>query len=478
MNLAIRHPDGREEVLYEPTPKQLEFHERTEPNVLFFGGRGSGKSMALRWEAHIRAMSTPNFRYVILRRNFPELEKSHLVHIPREVRLLGAEYVQNSKQIRYPNGSLGFFSHCAGEEDVLNLLGSEFYWMGVDELSTFPWEMFTKLAISVRVPKGLGITAFVRATTNPLGPSADEINRYFVEKDITYEEDPTYDPAEWCSIKANAKDNPHLDLDQYAKRFVGIPEHVRKAWIDGDFVLENALFDVRPKILVKQTDGTERLEPYHYVDSLDLDSVIKNAQIYRSIDLGWFPDPTYVLWIAHLGSRIIAFNEKILYKTVAADVARIIKEEDEKMGVRRVVNTYCDPVMDINTSHDVHTIKDILESKGIPLEVSINNREMFASSIHSALQGEAGPNLPKLQIWTKGCPYLAKSLPKQRYDVDHPLRLGNQKDDHPAVTLAYFLISSAAVDRVTAQSQISVRPWMKPRGPSRWTLGSENVRDK
>ena len=68
LRIALTDANGVETVLYEPRPKQQEFHARTEPNVLFWGGRGSGKSMALRWEAHARALSHPGFTYVILRR--------------------------------------------------------------------------------------------------------------------------------------------------------------------------------------------------------------------------------------------------------------------------------------------------------------------------------------------------------------------------------------------------------------------------
>lgn len=475
VSVKLDLPDGTFDILYDPHPKQLELHERTEPNVLMYGGRGSGKSLALRWEAHMRALSTPNFKYCILRRTHPELQKSHLMFINAEMKKLGGYYHHTDKIAYYPNGSKGFFSHCAGDEDVLNLLSAEFYWMGFDELSTFEWEMFTKLSASVRVAEDSNLIAMVRACTNPLGPSAEQINRYFKDQDITIEEDPDYNPADWYAIQANISDNPSIDSTQYMKRFSGLPEHVRKAWVEGEFALENALFDVLPrtKALI---DGVEKTIPYHFINSLDLASLIKNSQIYRAIDIGWFPDPTYVLWIAHLGNRYIAFHEKIMYKTIAPDIANLIKEEDKLLGIKRVVITYCDPTMDLNTVSDVHTVKDMIEMKGVPLECSVNNREMFASHIHAALGAVAGPNLPKLQIYVPGCPYLAKSLPKQRYDMKHPLKLADQKDDHPAVTLAYFLISSGAMDRQELTSQSLVRPWMKDKTSGRWILGKENVK--
>lgn len=228
--------------------------------------------MALRMEAHSRALANEGYVYCVLRRKYPELEKSHLVYLPAEMKKLGGYYNHSKKKAFYPNGSVGVFSQCADDEDVLNLLSAQFSWMGFDELSTFDWDKFTKLSASVRVTKDSGLIAMVRGCTNPLGPSAGDINRYFVNKDVTAEEDENYNPDDWFAIKANAIDNPHLDIDQYMKRFSGQAAHVRKAWVDGDFVLENALFDFRPTALIEDEDGNPKVIPYHVIHSLPTSS--------------------------------------------------------------------------------------------------------------------------------------------------------------------------------------------------------------
>jgi phage terminase large subunit len=463
--LSIVGENGQEEILYEPTPKQLEFHSRIEPNVLLWGNRGGGKSVALRWEAHTRALAHPGFHYCILRKTYPELEKSHLIFIQGEMKKLGGYYNQTQKKAYYPNGSIGFFSHCSGEEDVLNLLSSQFGWMGFDELSTFDWDHFTRLATSVRVTKDSGLTAMVRACTNPLGPSAEDIMHYFVDKDVDPEDDADYNPADWAAVKIGMEDNIHIDKEQYVKRFSGLASHVRKAWLDGEFILENALFDVRK---------------CHFVESVPrLDEVLKGAQIYRTYDHGYYPDPAICLWIAHFGNKFLVFHEKLWYKKVAAEIADEIKEETREMGIDRTVITYCDPTIDLNTGADIRTIKDIIEDKGVPLECSVNSRELYAASIHAALAAESAPGEPKLQIYTRGAPYLAKTLPKQRYDPKHPLRMANTKTDHAAVALAYFLISSGAMDRIAIGDPTAAqsRRWMKPKNTERWVLGRNNVRD-
>lgn len=475
------------EVIYCPSQKQDEYHKSSAPNVLFYGGRGSGKSLCGRWDAHMRALTYPNFKYCILRRNYPELEKSHLIDIPREMRMLGGEWNAGSKQARYPNGSVGFFSHCQDEKDVLNLLSAEFYLMFFDEISTFEWEMFRKLQASCRVPQSYrdkvgvpNLMASVRAATNPLGVSAEMVNRYWILQDIDREEeDSYYNPNDWVAIKANVEDNPYLPMEEYKARFSGMSSHVLKAWIDGEFSLENALFDLKPTHI----NSAGEKKPWHVIHDLDLPSILRAATIYRAIDAGWYPDPTVCLWIAHLGNRHIVFHEKMWFKTPAVDIAADIRKEDAKLGISRVALTYCDPSMDVNTTADIRTVREIYEANGIPMDCSINDREMFATTIHQALAEQAGDGLPRIQFYvagSKGCPYLTRTIPQMRFHPRQFKKMDEHKDDHAVVALAYYLMSHAADPRRSLQPARPLPRWMLPKdgSPGKLIIGSEHVRDR
>lgn len=462
------------EVLYVPSLKQEEYHRATQKNVLFYGGRGSGKSLCGRWDAHMRALSVPGFKYCILRRTYPELEKSHLIDLPREMKLLGGEFNHGSKIAKYPNGSLGFFSHCQNDQDALNLLSSEFYLMFFDEISTFDWEMFRKLAASVRAPKkmrDLGVLPMVRAATNPLGVSAEMINKYWVTQDVDTDpetgEDKMYNPKDWLSIKANMEDNPYLP-DDYRDQFSGMTEHLVKAWVDGDFSIENALFNLRPSY--QDRDGVKK--PWHVIHDIpDWERLISTATIYRTIDAGWFPDPTVVLWIAHLGNRHIVINEIKKHMMPAYEMAELIKAEDARMGIKKVAMTYCDPSMDINTTADIRTVKEIYEGAGIPMECSINDREEFATALHQALAEQAGDGLPRIQFYSnprgpmgrKGCPYLVRTIPQMRFHPKQFKKMDDHKDDHAVVALAYYLMSHSADPRNEINYRRQSPKWMRPR---------------
>lgn len=135
--------------------------------------------------------------------------------------------------------------------------------------------------------------------------------------------------------------------------------------------------------------------------------------------------------------------------------------------------TYCDPVMDMKTPADVRTIKDIFEDNGVPMESSVNNREHYAHAVHTALQEEVEPGVPKLQILDKGyspgmgCPYLIKTIPQMRYDPKHPLRMADSKNDHGVIALAYFLISSGATERRDISVTYRLPKWMRPKEQER-----------
>lgn len=197
------------------------------------------------------------------------------------------------------------------------------------------------------------------------------------------------------------------------------------------------------------------------------------VRIYRAFDMGFMPDPAYCLWIAHLGKRYIAFKEKTWYKTVASDIAKDILEESNGM---RIITTYCDPSIDIHTGADILTIKGIFEQNGVPMENSINNREHFAHAVHTALAEEVEPGIPRLQIYSKGCPYLIKAIPQQRYNPKHPMAMADQKNDHPVVTLAYFLMSHSSEERHAIPSLTKAKKWMRPKPGERHVLGADGVR--
>ncbi len=416
------------------------------------------------------AVAHPSHEYLVGHASIPT-HNSHLRFVPAEMKKLGGYYHHTDAQAHYPNGSTGFYGHADTEKDMLHYLSAEYDMVIADEVTTFSKEIITKMLSCVRVPEGSGRIGMMRGGTNKLGPGAEFVRQYFVDKNVPIDEDEDYHPEDWGVIDHQWGDNKYTDIVQYRKRMAPLPEHVRRAWLDNEWVIEGAYFtDFRP---------TKESKPWHVIQSLPLYKGISILSqpflsIYRAIDWGYHPDPAVCLWIAVLpNKRAIVFKERTWKETLAADVAKQIKRESEGM---RVIDTFCDPTMVIQTGQNPYTIGDIFEQNGVPLTPSVNKRELYGYAIHNYLNtiidesvDETHPNLvPQLQILAEngiyGCPKLIKTLPMLRMGHPDPTKIADG-DDHWAVALAYFCMGQAMP---SADPQVSTVPkWMRPRAVRR-----------
>ena len=71
---------------------------------------------------------------------------------------------------------------------------------------------------------------------------------------------------------------------------------------------------------------------------------------------------------------------------------------------------------------------------------------------------EAG--VPRFQMYERGCPTLAKYLPKMRWDEKNQRKMADHKFDHPVVCLAYFAISSGMVSQSGPVEPVRRPVWM------------------
>ncbi len=497
----VKTPAGKVVHRYIPTPKQLDFHESIAPNCILEGSRGTGKSVALRNDAHMRAMSYPGFTYLVVRLSMPELKKSHLRWMPQEMRNLGGSFHKTDAIATYPNGSQGFFSHCSDEEEMMKLLSSEYDAIYFDEISTFTWETITKICTCLRVREDSGLLAIVRGGTNPIGAGSAEVRRHYIIKDITPEEDRDYDPDDYQAIHTTLDDNPHIDRVQYIKRLSKLPAHIRRAWLDGEWVVEGAYFhDYKPrKVRVGQDDlPWHVVNEYPVIPSQKGDGTLETPfhwiQFYRAIDWGFSPDPCVCLWIASLpNGRAFVLKERTWLSTTAAQVAKDIKADSEGY---RVVDTFCDPTMFFGSeATDYMAIGDIFETNGVPMTRSKNDRAAAGFAIHEYLntllpctcpacenRGKKGEPplhepLPKLQIYEPGAPKLVRTLGEVRTDKNHPERIANG-NDHYVIALAYFCFGHIGVSRETLEARTP--RWMRPKRKegTRYRLGQNSVSNR
>jgi hypothetical protein len=485
--------DGK--ILFEPINQpQYDYITAPEPNVFAYGNRGSGKSVTARWTCHARALSFPGYRYAILRTSFPELIKNHLIYLGGEMAAIwgkeGKGWNASKFIATYPNGSMGFYMQAETDEQVRNALGVEMFEVVFDEAPTFKWDHMMMIAASVRVPIDSGLTPLKRFNGNPTGPCIDELWSHFIDHDVDLEQEPGYNPANWRAIRLRMEDNTKLDVKAYQDQLgVGLPEHIRKAWLDGERFESRTLFDLKPTKVLNKGTPEETTIPYHVIEELPtaLDDKGQPADI---LTLPWvriqggyddgFIDPAVMLWVAHVGSQLIVFNERVWTHTNSPDLAAeildtsVILLADGTPYQLPLTTIYADPVIAKETTavqstlevmqsqwhcmtHGPGTKRCCDKSRTLTFEPSTNSRELYASAINRLLQAEIKPNVPKV-VFLKpnvhtdvgralirrgivGCPYLLKHLPKMQFDEKDTRKMADHKHDHPVVAFAYLAMS-------------------------------------
>lgn len=241
--------------LYKPTPKGITLHatrdSNTVTNILWGGSAGGTKSMSGRWEiiAGCLFTSRDDFRAIITRRELEELRRTHLDDIATEARRINeALGDKNAIKVTSQPPCASFertkakiiFGHCQNLGDEEKYLSDDYDIYHGDEASQMLWPQIVGIQGRVRNDTKINRIGRMMLTTNPGGPSHDELVRYFIKKDITRAENRKYKPEQYQFIQAALYDNPfYMDADgtfeTYETRLWMYGESRRKQLLDGDW---------------------------------------------------------------------------------------------------------------------------------------------------------------------------------------------------------------------------------------------------
>lgn len=436
--------DGQQDVVYEPLPHQSRFHASSARYCLLEGSRGGGKSKAMRWDAYLRCLSVPRFRALIVRRTMPELQSSHLNDVPYEITQIGLDpraWHSTLHIVRFPNGSTLRFGHAEDDAALVKYLSSEYEAVYFDELATFTLRQFTFICSSLRSPLP-GYQPIARAGTNPVGPGAAWVKRFFIDRTPSREEAPDYDPADYETIHCDMDDNPHIDQAHYAKVLNAIPsEALRRALRHGEWVIEGQFFS-------EWRERTEDGLPWHVLDEAPRYRgrplwEAAHIEVVRALDWGYAAtgNPGVCLWFACLpDGSAIGFREFVFKEMLPKDVAAQIQGMSEGLTIRYTVGDVA-----MWQEHEGPSIAETFARHGLSMIEGDKARVPGLVELHTWLRETVTEGLrprPRLSFLREACPLTIRAFPAMLIDPKNPhdMVTVGVEDDAPDAA-RYFVMS-------------------------------------
>jgi hypothetical protein len=444
---------------YLPTPVAVPYHACKAPNILFGGAAGGSKSHSLRYDAYEHCFAIPNFRAILMRRTFEELERNHLDHVrSEEVRFneyFGKQivtYTGGRHEVSFACHGAGrdskiIFGHCQNVGDEEKYLGPAYDGFYPDEMATFDRKQIIGIAGRLRTDKR-GVVARMAGGSNPGGANTLWLKDWFIDKKESQIRDqfPRYRADRYAFIPAMLYDNPYyMDPDgtytNYEDRLFAYDAERRKQLLLGDWsALAGQFFpEFKPWDSVK---GGHLLQ---------LDTIPPGCKIERWIDWGYDPHYGICLWAAVFpNGRIYVFyeykfnGENSKQKLVASEVAKRIKKYtlDDVLPMARstrITKSIADPSM---WSGDGHTGEDYAETfrkNGVHLTAGDHDRVMGWGRLRHWFR-DAPDGSPWLLVHPR-CETLIRTLPGLIKDKSDPEDCDTHGEDHPADALRYGVMS-------------------------------------
>lgn len=424
------------------TKKQMRFINATETEVLFGGAAGGGKSYGQIVDALLFALRYPGSRQLILRRTFPELEKSlirsSLSLYPRSI------YSFNSSNHtgRFKNGSVIDFGYCAAENDVYQYQSAEYDVIRFDELTHFTEAQYVYLISRIR-----GANDFpkqIKSSTNPGGIGHTWVKERFVDPHPANEGFATKEGITRIYLPSLVDDNPFLmnkDPD-YKRRLLALPERERRALLYGDWnIFEGQYF-------------TEFKQSIHVIEPFEIPLEWRK---YRTVDYGL--DRLACLWIA-LSPDGVAYVYRELARSdmTISEACREILERTPKS--ENIYATLAPPDL-FGRSQESGKSKAVLFSQfGVNFTKTSNDRECGWLAIKELLR-DTGTGVRL--FFFSSCTEIIKCLPALLRDKIRPTDCATEPHDitHAPDALRGFAIFYARPEekRDTAQKRWSSDMW-------------------
>lgn len=402
---------------------QTEFLSRGEFEALYGGQAGPGKTDCL-VAAPTRWIEFPDYKAILLRRTFPQLQEI-IDRCFKRYPDLGGVYRSTEHRWYFPSGATIALGHMQHANDKYNYQGKEFNFVGFDELTQFTEDQYLYLFSRAR-SSNPEIPSMIRSTTNPGG-----VGHYWVKERFVTITDPgnTFiDRKSGLSrvfIPGRIEDNPTLFLNdpEYLNRLEALPEVEKLRLRYGIWdAFEGQVF-------------TELSQTVHGIESFD---VSPEWEKFMVMDWG-YAKPFSVGWYA-IDYDGILYRYREWYgckegqvdaglKMPAYEVARgILSREKEKIRFRLADPSMWHPRPEGRRDEARGpTIQEDFASEGIFLMKADNDRIQGKMQVHKRLQ--LNEDQPSVRIFNN-CKHFWRTMPQMRESPQNPEDVDTDQEDH------------------------------------------------
>jgi hypothetical protein len=441
---------------WTPHPRQSEFLERGEFEVLYGGAAGGGKSDALIMSA-LQDVGHPGYHGLLLRRTFPQLQEI-LDRTSEWYPRTGGSYSVTKRRWEWPHGAKISLGHMQHERDKENYQGKEFHFVGFDELTHFTESQYLYLISRVRrSQEGLGLV--FRATTNPGSIGHMWVKKRFI--DPVPPKQTFIDPVSGQSrvfLPATVYDNPSImDNDpMYVRRLEALPELEKLRLLHGVWdVFAGQVF-------------TELTQQSHGCDDFEIPPEWEKFLVF---DWG-YSRPYCALWFA------VDFDGVLyLYRELYG-----MREDHPDVGVRQTNDQICHAIVDaekervkfriadpacwsptkIRGSNAIHgpSFVEDAQKHGLFFLKADNNRLRGKQQIHQRLQldedtdtdtGEVIRQSPRFVAFNS-CKNWWREMQALREDPKNPEDVDTDQPDDGYDCTRYAVLSRPIIPKVVSQA--------------------------
>jgi len=429
--------------------------------VLFGGAAGGGKSHGQLIDALLYALRYPKSVQLMLRRSFPELEKSLIrkaaMMFPREV----CKYNAGNHIYTFKNGSIIEFGYCDKETDVNKYDSSEYDVIRFDELTHFTEDMYVYLTSRCR--GSLPYPRSIKSSTNPGNVGHVWVKKRFID---------IGEPNKIHKIVTPASEANGIYIPESTKKYLFIPSFVQ----DNTFLMKNdptyvsRLQNLSPEKQKALLYGQWDLFEGQFFNEWDRDiHVIRpfnlpdNWRRYVCIDYGLDMLAVYFIAVDEQG-RAYVYKEIYRAGLIISEAAKLILDNTTE----KIYTHFAPPDLWNRRQETGKSVADIFREYGIYLTKSSNDRVQGWLNLKEWLAptiDEEGNRSANLKIFSN-CTELIRTLPSLQYDKKNPNDVAKEPHEltHAADSIRAFIagrprpariIKPKATDHISYDDQLA-----------------------